>query len=155
LKSLGLVSCAKKKRDYPCKASELCSPSALFRKAFDYASKNYDAVAILSGKYGLLLPDEEVEPYDRFLKKLSIEQVKEWSNKVFSQMKERLNLHDFDRVYFHAGKRYRQYLIPMLEKMNIKCEVPLKSMGIGRQLAWYKQHDVEARPRREGYVNNQ
>jgi len=140
LKSLGLVSCAKKKRDYRCKASELCSPSTLFRKAFDYASKNYDAVAILSGKYGLLLPDEEVTPYDRFLKDLPVEQVKEWSNKVFSQMKEKLDLHDFDKFYFHAGKRYREYLIPMLEKMNIKCEVPLKNLGIGKQLAWYKKH---------------
>ena len=140
MKSLGLVSCAKKKRDHRCKASQLCSPSTLFKMAFEYGSKSYDAVAILSGKYGLLLPDEEIEPYDRFLNDLSVEQVKEWSNIVFDQMKKKLNLHDFDRIYFHAGKRYRQFLIPMLEKMDIKCEVPLENLTIGKQLAWYNAH---------------
>jgi len=140
LKSLGLVACAKSKRNHRCKASELCSPSTLFRKAFEYASKSYDTVAILSGKYGLLLPDEKVDPYDRFLGDLPIEQVKKWSNMVFEQIKTKLNLHDFDRIYFHAGKRYREYLIPMLEKIGLKCEVPLKNLGIGKQLAWYKKH---------------
>jgi hypothetical protein len=118
----------------------MCSPSALFKKAFDYASKNYDVVAILSGKYGLLLPDEEIEPYDKFLKDLTVEQVKEWSEMVFKQMKRKMNLCDFDRVYFHAGKTYRQYLIPKIEDMGIKCEVPLRNLGIGKQLAWYREH---------------
>jgi hypothetical protein len=113
------------------------SASDLFRKAYAYCTKKYDKVAILSAKYGLLLPDEDVDPYDRFLNELSIEQVKEWSNMVFSQMRKKLNLHDFERVYFHAGKRYRQYLIPVLEKMEIRCEAPLKNLGIGKQLAWY------------------
>lgn len=121
----------------------MCSPSALFRKALDYASKNYDTIAILSGKYGLLLLDEEIDPYERFLKNLTVEQVKEWSDKVFNQMKEKLNLHDFDRVYFHAGKTYRQYLIPKLEEIGIKCEVPLENLGIGKQLAWYNSRTEE------------
>lgn len=141
MKSLGLVSCAKSKLGHRCKASQLCSPSTLYSKAFEYASKSYDAVAILSGKYGLLLPAEEVAPYERFLGDLSIEQVKEWSDMVFDQMKKKLNLNDYDRVYFHAGKRYREYLIPMLEKMGIQCEVPLKHLGIGKQLAWYTKHN--------------
>lgn len=137
MKSLGLVSCAKTKRKYRCKASELCAPSILFSKAFDYASRNYDAVAILSGKYGLLLPDEEVEPYDEFLNDKSDEQVRQWANMVFAQMNKKLDLTHFDRVFFHAGKRYREYLITMLQRMNIRCEVPLKNLSIGRQLAWY------------------
>jgi hypothetical protein len=78
--------------------------------------------------------------YDRFLNDLSVEQVREWSNMVFDQMKKKLNLHDLGKVYFHAGRRYRQYLIPMLEQMDIKCEVPLENLGIGRQLAWYKEN---------------
>ena len=141
MKSLGLVSCAKSKRDHRCKASQLCSPSNLFTKAFEYASKSYDTVAILSGKYGLLLPNEEVEPYERFLNDLSVEQVKEWSNMVFDQMKTKLNLNGFDKVYFHAGKRYREYLIPMLERTGLECEVPLKNLGIGKQLKWYKEQN--------------
>jgi hypothetical protein len=42
-------------------------------------------------------------------------------------------------VYFHTGKRYRLYLIPMLEKMEFKCEEPLKNLAIGKQLAWYRE----------------
>ena len=119
------------------------SASDLFRKAYHYCTEKYDKVAILSAKYGLLLPDEEIEPYNVTLNNVSIDQVKKWSDQVFQQFLVKIELHDLDKVYFHAGKRYRQYLITMLEKTGIKCEVPLKNLGIGKQLAWYKQHDVE------------
>jgi len=57
-KTLGLISCTKSKRNYSCPAKEMYSASELFRKAYDNCIKNYDHVAILSAKYGLLLPDE-------------------------------------------------------------------------------------------------
>jgi methionyl-tRNA formyltransferase len=72
-KTLGLVSCAKSKRSYPCTAKEMYQPSDLFRKAYGYAVKRYDLVAILSAKYGLLLPDEVIEPYDLTLNMMSDE----------------------------------------------------------------------------------
>jgi hypothetical protein len=115
------------------------SASDLFTKAYSYATKKYDSVAILSAKHGLLLPDEEIQPYDLTLNNMSSDEVKAWSEKVFSQMKCKLNLSDFGRACFHTGNRYRKYLIPKLETMGIKCEVPLKNLGIGKQLAWYKQ----------------
>jgi len=141
LKTLGLISCTKKKQGYRCKASEMYSTSDLFRKAYFYAVKNYDTVAILSAKYGLLLPDDEVEPYNLTLNDMSSEEVKKWAEKTFNQMRSRLKLEDFAKVYFHAGKKYRQYLILKLENANIQCEVPLKNLGIGKQKAWYKMHD--------------
>lgn len=116
------------------------SASDLFRKA--YAVKNYDFVAILSAKYGLLFPDDMIEPYNLTLNDMTSDEVKEWSEKVFRQMKDRLNLRDFNRVFFHTGVRYRQYLIPKLEKLGIKCEVPLGNLGIGKQKAWYKKHGL-------------
>lgn len=117
------------------------SASDLFRKAYSYATKNYDSVVILSAKYGLLFPDEKIEPYDLTLNDMNSLQRKEWTEKVFNQMKSRLNLHDFDKVFFHAGKKYRQHLIPKLDSMGIYCEVPLKHLGIGKQKTWYKKHD--------------
>jgi cytoplasmic iron level regulating protein YaaA (DUF328/UPF0246 family) len=117
------------------------SASDLFRKAYAYAVKNYDFIAILSAKYGLLFPDDKIEPYNLTLNDMSSKEVKEWSEKVFHQMKSRFNLQDFDKVFFHAGKKYRQYLIPKLEEIGIKCEVPLGNLSIGRQLAWYREHD--------------
>lgn len=117
------------------------SASDLFRKAYSYAIKNYDFVAILSAKYGLLFPGDKIEPYDLTLNDMKSQQRKEWAKKVFGQMKGRLRLKDFDRVFFHAGEKYREYLIPKLESVDIRCEVPLAHLGIGKQKSWYAQHN--------------
>ena len=140
MKSLGLVPCASLKQEYPCKASEMYSASDFFRKAYAYATKNYDFVAILSAKYGLLFPDDKIEPYDLTLNDMKSQQRKEWAEIVFNQMKSRLRLEDFDKLFFHAGKKYRQYLVPKLENIGIQCEIPLGHLGIGKQKAWYKEH---------------
>jgi hypothetical protein len=98
----------------------------------------YDKVAILSAKCGLLYPFEEIEPYDMMLNNMSVDQVKKWSDQVFQQLLVKIELHNLDKVYFHAGKRERA----QLEKMDIKCEVPLKNLGFGEKLAWYIEHDL-------------
>jgi hypothetical protein len=140
LKTLGLISCTKKKQNHSCKASEMYSASDLFRKAYAYAVKNYNVVAILSAKYGLLLPDDEIDPYNVTLNDMSSDEVRRWSERVFAQMKNKLNLQDFDKAHFHTGSKYREYLIPKLEHLGLKCAVPLKYLSIGKQLAWYKEH---------------
>lgn len=136
-KTLGLISCTKSKRDYPCKASEMYQASDLFRKAYSYATRKYDFVVILSAKYGLLFPDDKIEPYNLTLNDMKSQQRKKWAEKVFSQMKSRLGLQEFDKVFFHAGKKYREHLIPELENLGIDCEAPLENLGIGKQKAWY------------------
>ena len=115
--------------------------SDLFRKAYTYATKNYDFVAILSAEYGLLFPNDEIEPYDLALNTMNSKQRKRWTEKVLRQMKARLSLHEFDKVFFHSGKKYREYLIPKLQDMGFQCVVPLRHLGIGEQMAWYKGHD--------------
>ena len=119
--------------------------SDLFRKAYSYATKNYDFVAILSAKYGLLFPDDKIDPYDLTLNDMSSKERKEWAESVFNQMTVKLKLQDFDKVLFHAGKKYREHLIPKLEKVGIRCEIPLEGLGIGEQKAWYKEHDCAHR----------
>jgi len=113
----------------------------LFKKAYFYAVKNYNFVAILSAKYGLLLPEDKIEPYDLTLNDMDSSDRKKWADKVFKQMKTRLELKNFTNVFFHTGKKYREHLIPKLENMNIHCETPLEHLGIGKQKAWYKEHD--------------
>lgn len=141
MKTLGLISCTKSKQDYPCKASEMYSASDLFRKAYFYATKNYDFVAILSAKYGLLFPDDKIKPYDLTLNNMKSQQRKEWAERVFSQMKTRLSLSEFDKIFFHAGKKYREHLIPKLENKGIRYKAPLGHLRIGEQMTWYKEHD--------------
>ena len=120
--------------------------SDLFSKAYSYATKNYDFVAILSAKYGLLFPDDKIEPYDLTLNDMKSEQRKDWAERVFNQIRSRLNLKEFDKVFFHAGKKYRQYLIPKLENIGIHCESPLEHLRIGDQKAWYKEHTRTEKP---------
>ena len=115
--------------------------SDLFRKVYSYATKNYDSVAILSAKYGLLLPDDKIAPYNLTLNDMGSRQRREWAEEVFNQMRTRLRLRDFDQAFFHAGKKYREHLIPKLETIGIHCETPLKHLGIGKQKRWYKEHD--------------
>ena len=92
VKSLGLVSCTKRKQVFPCKAYELCLPSNLFSKAYAYCKNNYNQVAILSAKYGLLLPDDPIKSYDLTLKNMRDVEVRAWSEKVFNQMQKRIDL---------------------------------------------------------------
>jgi len=136
--SLGLISCTKSKANVKCKASEMYMPSQLFRAAFAYTKDKYDIVAILSAKYGLLLPTDEIEPYNTTLKTLNIQQRKKWAEKVMNQIKERIDLSNIKECFIHAGKEYRQYLIPLLEGSGIKCRIPLQGLPIGKQIQWYK-----------------
>ena len=117
-------------------------PSDLFSKAYAYSKKMYDQVAILSAKYGLLLPNELIEPYNVTLNDMGVSERRAWSEKVFEQMKRKLNLANYDKVFFHAGKNYREFLIPKIKKAGLKIEIPLEKLPIGKQLAWYNQNDI-------------
>jgi len=71
------------------------------------------------------------------LKTMSVKKRTEWANRVFKQMKERINLNVITRAYFHTGREYREFLIPKLQDLGILCFVPLKGLSFGQQLAWY------------------
>jgi len=115
-------------------------PSALFSKAYSYARKHYDQIGILSAKYGFLLPDEKIEPYELTLKKMGVKARREWSHRVIKQMEEKLDMAQIESVYIHAGIDYRKYLIPLLEGKGFSVEVPLKGLKQGQQQQWYDKH---------------
>lgn len=64
MKTIVFLSCCKSKLDHPAPARELYT-GALFRKALAYAEKvlKADAVRIFSAKYGMVHPDQVIEPY--------------------------------------------------------------------------------------------
>lgn len=132
---IALISCTKLKETKPCTASHMYMPSNLFKKAKSYVGKNYLYWYILSAEYGFLHPNNYIAPYERTLNNMPSEKVKGWSEKVFEDiMKVRPT-----EVDFFAGEKYRKYLIPMLEAEGVKCNVPLKGLGIGQQLKFYKK----------------
>lgn len=137
LATLGLISCAKSKRSYGCAAKEMYQASDLFRKTYGYAIKHYDFLAILSAKYGLLLPDDEIDPYDLTLLSMTVAEQKEWAERTYTQMKSKLPMNEISEVFFHSGLAYRKYLAELLEFDGFKCVAPLKGLGLGMQKAWY------------------
>jgi hypothetical protein len=142
LKIIGLISCTKAKQDYPCKAFKMYSASNLFRKAYAYAVKNYDSVAIISAKHGLLLPDDVIVPYNLTLNNMNSQERKQWAQMTFVQINSKLSLKDVGKIFFHAGKKYREHLIPKIREIGIPCEAPLAHLKIGEQMAWYNSQLV-------------
>ncbi|RMD89155.1 MAG: hypothetical protein D6811_12745 [Alphaproteobacteria bacterium] len=134
---LHLVSCVSKKAAAPAPARDLYL-SDWFRKARAFVESQGGLWYILSAKYGLVQPDEIIEPYDRTLRTMPISARKEWAQRVVNQL-EREKLHA-GKIVVLAGRRYREFLMPALRRMADTVEVPMDGLGIGRQLAWLKEH---------------
>ncbi len=126
-----LISCVSKKQNKPAKAKKLYI-SPLFKKNLEYAkSLNPNKIFILSAKYHLLELDELIEPYNTTLNNMKNIDIKNWAEKVLQQLEQKTDLTK-DEFIFLAGERYRKFLIPKIKGYN----VPMKSLGIGKQLSW-------------------
>jgi len=134
MKKIVLISCASKKLSHKAKAKDLYI-SPLFKLNMKYAeSLSPDKIFILSAKYNLLNLEEEIEPYNITLNNLSDKEIKLWANKVLEQLKKAVDLKN-DEIIFLAGEKYRKYLVPNINNYQI----PLKGLGIGRQLKFLKE----------------
>jgi hypothetical protein len=130
-KEIVLVSCVKSKRSYPCKAGDMYT-SPLFQKMMAYArSLNPQRIFILSAKYGLLNPDDVIDPYERTLKVMRAEERQAWALDVLSKLGGACNL-ESDQFVFLAGLPYRENLVSHLKHY----EVPMEGLAFGKQLKW-------------------
>ena len=133
MKTIILIGCVKKKREYRTKAGDLYI-SPFFKKNLSYAkSLKPDSIFILSAKYGLVALDQEIDSYDLTLKNFKKDDLLIWSSKIIQQLQQVSNINK-DRFIFLAGDKYRKYLIPNL----INYEIPFKGLGIGKQLKQLK-----------------
>lgn len=92
-------------------------------------------VYILSAKYGLLELDDQIEPYNQTLNEMSEEKKKAWAYKVCKQC-EAKGISYSEEAIFLCGNNYRKYLMRKFKN----ARAPLKNMGIGKQLAYYKNN---------------
>lgn len=139
---LGLVGCSDRKRCVKCRAEDMYSPSDLFTKSYNYTKTHYDKIGIFSAKYGLLYPEDIIEPYNKSLLKMKVSERKKWAIDVYGQLIDKTGLKQGDVVYFHVGERYREYIIPRLLEKKIQANVPLQGLTFGRQLSWYKKNST-------------
>ena len=130
-KGIVLLSCVKSKRNYQCKAGDMYT-SALFQKMMAYAqSLNPKKIFILSAKYGLLNPDDMIDPYERTLKNMKADERQKWAQDVLSKLGQSCDF-ESDKFIFLAGLPYREYLVSHLMHYN----VPMEGLSFGRQLQW-------------------
>lgn len=126
MNKIAVINCGSKKKNQPCPAREMYEDGSLFRKMRDYVEQTYDSYYILSGKYGLLKPDEIIEPYEdvvffvqkifrdrakkegRILKAVSKQDQAKWGKKVF----DKIDWEKFDEVNFHINIYYWEPLKP-------------------------------------------
>ena len=129
-----LISCVSKKLSEKAKAKYLYI-SPLFKYNLAYAKQlAADNIFILSAKYGLVNLDDEIAPYNQTLNNMKIEERKKWSDKVLNQLKIVADL-EKDEFIFLAGEKYRKYLLNHIKNYKI----PLKGLGIGKQLGFLKK----------------
>ncbi|WP_407282111.1 DUF6884 domain-containing protein [Methanolobus sp. WCC1] len=129
-----LISCVSKKLDHKSKAEDLYI-STLFKYNLQYAkSLGADRIFILSAKHGLLNLEEEIEPYNQTLNNMKAGEIRKWSNKVLSQLKDSTDIKN-DNFLFLAGASYRKNLLPHISNY----EIPLEGMRIGEQLQHLKK----------------
>ncbi len=131
--TLYLVSCVKTKRNVLAPAKDLYV-SPWFRKARAFVEGTGDPWHILSAKYGLLHPDEEVRPYERTLNAMGVQERGAWAEDVLAHIETRLD--GIDTVVFLAGQRYREFLEPALRNRGLAVSVPMIGLSQGRQMQW-------------------
>jgi hypothetical protein len=123
---LHLVSCVSKKRSYASRAEDLYI-SPLFRAARNHVQG--EPWGILSACYGFLTPSQTVEPYDDTITRWSRQERCAWASRVLA------TIPPARRYVLWAGAIYAEHLAPALN-----AELPLRGLGIGQRLAWFKAH---------------
>ncbi len=134
-----LVGCVKKKRDYKSLAKDLYISSLWsFRRA--YAEKLGCSWYILSAKYGLLVPDDEIKPYNLTLNNFPVATCREWSKQVFDELMAKESMLKGKVIEIHAGERYVKFgLEERLRDAGALVRRPLAHYTFGFQLKWYKE----------------
>lgn len=133
--SVYLIACSKTKSDHKTTASEMYT-SALFIKSMAYAKSQEGSVAILSAKYGLLLPDDFIEPYNETLSDMKKVERVAWAKKVYNSL-----IEEFGKsaaYIFLAGKNYYQPLVKLMKDDDVSHRILMEGMGIGQRLQFLK-----------------
>lgn len=146
-----LIGCGKSKRREASTAGELYT-GGLFAARREYAERCTEHWYILSAKFGVIHPSVVVSPYDCTIRqKPQIDQVA-WCAGVISQICDLLpdNCRPRDcKIEVHAGEDYADPLVTVLCNFGFRAEWPVRGLGIGEQLAWYKSYDATRRYRRD------
>jgi hypothetical protein len=134
---IALIGCVKTKLPHAARARDLYV-SPLFRDRVSAVEGRVSRWFVISAEYGLLDPDEWIQPYDRSLTDLSRAARRDWSTRVLSAM--RLKLGALERYAFeiHAGADYFDFgLAEGLKKAGAEVSIPTEGLPRWRQHQYY------------------
>lgn len=132
-RTVTFVSCVATKLSEPAPARDLYT-SPWFRKARLYAERSAAPWFVLSAAYGLVSPDQVISPYDETLNHMPVVSRRRWSESVLAALA--VTAPAMEVAILLAGRRYREFLQGGLENRSVEVDVPMRGMGIGKQLAW-------------------
>lgn len=124
-----LVACVSQKLDHPAPAKDLYI-SQWFTRARHYAELISDRWYILSAKYGLLEPNQLIEPYNLTLNTMRKAERVTWATGVWLQILRQE--HPSETILMLAGKHYRDPLAGYLKSKGYTVNVPMEGLGIGQ-----------------------
>jgi hypothetical protein len=126
----------KSKRTFAAAAKDLYT-SALFTKERAYAERTGVPWYILSAKYGLVRPDESIEPYEMYLPETAPSYRRAWGARVIEQLGNCEGPLQGKVIEIHAGAAYLEALRSGLTKLGALVTEPLEGLRLGERLAWY------------------
>lgn len=135
-RTIYLVSCVSKKRQTICAARDLYI-SDWFVKARNYVESTGSTWFILSAKYGVVAPNQQIKWYNMTLNKMSVHERRAWAERVRLQLD--VLLPPIEWLVVLAGWRYREFLTEYLLTRASKVCVPMRGMSIGKQLRYLKE----------------
>ena len=131
-----LITCVKTKRRKPCAAKDLYV-SPLFLKQRAYAEESGVPWFILSAEHGLVVPDEWLSPYERYLPDTPAAFRSAWGLWVAARLQLLAGPLDGCVIEAHAGSAYIDAIRPYLEANGAKLIDTLHGLSMGARLAWY------------------
>lgn len=130
-----IAQCTSKKRDKAAFAKELYDPSDYFEKQRDYAELA-DEWWVQSAKYGLVHPNQTMEPYDLHAK--DVDDPNQWAWNIAVTIGRKYNPNE-TAIEILGGKTYADPLVPELERRGFEVHEPLRGLKIGERMAKLKR----------------
>ena len=139
-----LIACSKSKGTHRDIARNMYV-SALYRKSVLTAEGWGIPFSVLSAKYGLLGPTDEIEPYDLTLKGKPQSFKAEWASRVTKQILEQFG--STRNLIVLAGDDYLKPLLTSLQASTQNYLAPMKGLSLGNRLS-FLNHCIQLRRRK-------
>lgn len=142
-----LIGCGKSKATVPCRADELYN-GGLFVHRKRYAERRHRWF-IVSAKYGLIEPETGLAPYDLTITDLKPVDRAAWclsvAHRLLDELGDDAELRKIP-IELHMGEEYADQLYDVLLATGFSPSRPVRGMGIGEQLGWYKAKNASPMP---------